>query len=86
MQNKGLGNAVVVGLVVLNVVLWLIFPPPDSLPTSYTAQWVGEVMASSAMILMSITIFLATKPRFAEPYFGGLDQMYQTHKQMSMLA
>jgi predicted ferric reductase len=86
MQKKQFGNSVVVALVLLNVVLWLIFPPPDSLPTSYTAQWIGEVMASSAMILMSITIFLANKPRFIEPYFGGLDQMYQTHKQVSMLA
>ena len=86
MQKKQLGNLVVVGLLLLNVLLWAIFPPPDSVPASYMAQFVGEVLASSAMILMATTIFLATKPRFLEPYFGGLDQMYQTHKQVAMLS
>jgi len=86
MPKKQLGNATIVAIVLLNVLLWLLFPPPDSLTTSYNLQFVGEVFASSAMILISITIFLSTKPRFLEAYFGGLDQMYQTHKQAAMLA
>ena len=29
MQKKHLGNIVIAGLVVVNVVLYLLFPPPD---------------------------------------------------------
>lgn len=85
-MHKKTGNLVVFALLFINVLLWAIFPPPSSLPTSYIGQWMGEVLASSAMIMMAIAIFLSTKPRFVEPYFGGLDQMYQTHKQVAMLS
>jgi predicted ferric reductase len=44
------------------------------------------MLSSTALILMSCAIFLANRPRFAEPYFGGLDRMYQTHKTIALLA
>ena len=38
------------------------------------------------MILISLSLVLAARPRFLERFFGGLDQMFQTHKRISMLA
>jgi predicted ferric reductase len=35
---------------------------------------------------MSCAIFLANRPRFVEPYFGGLDKMYRSHKTIALLA
>ncbi|MCP4420608.1 MAG: hypothetical protein GY805_28715 [Chloroflexi bacterium] len=86
MQKKQLGNLAVIILTLLNVAIWLIFPPPDQLPTNNALQFWGEITSSTAMILMSITFVLAARPRFLEPFFGGLDKMFQTHKQVSMLA
>ena len=86
MQKKQLGNLVIIVLTLLNVAIWLIFPPQDQLPTNDTLQFWGEITSSTAMILMAITFVLAARPRFLEPFFGGLDKMFQTHKQISMLA
>lgn len=86
MKKSKIGNWVITGIVLLNVVLWLAFPPPDTLETNYTLQFVGELISSSVMILLSISLVLATRLRFMEPYFGGLDKMWQTHKKVSMLA
>lgn len=35
---------------------------------------------ASAFSLMAVNLFLATRPRFVEPLFGGLDRLYQAHK------
>lgn len=86
MTKKNIGNIAIAVFTALNIVVWLVFPPPDTLDTNYTLQFTGEVIASTAMILMALTLVLAARPRFLEPYFGGLDQMWQTHKKISMLA
>lgn len=80
MKKKQLGNVVIFGLVLLNLVLYLIFPPPNNGKPTFVNQLIGEMLSSSAMILMSCAVVLANKPRFLEPYFGGLDQMYKSHK------
>ena len=38
------------------------------------------------IVLMSFSLFLSTRPRWAEPFFGGLDKMYMTHRQTSTSA
>jgi len=85
MKKNKLGNWVIAGIVLLNIILWLLFPP-EAGATPYALQFSGEILASSSMILMAIAIILSTKPRFLEPYFGGLDKMYQTHKQVAILS
>jgi predicted ferric reductase len=35
---------------------------------------------ASAFSLMSINLFLSTRPKFVEPAFGGLDRLYKAHK------
>ncbi len=84
MQKQNIGNWIIVILALLNIVLWIIFPPPDTLDTSYSGQFAGEILASTAIILFAIAIVLSTRIRRLEPYFGGLDQMYQTHKQVAI--
>jgi predicted ferric reductase len=45
---------------------------------------IGEVIGSTAVLLIACAMFLSTRFRFLEPYFGGLDQMYQSHKRAAM--
>lgn len=82
------GNAAVIGLALLNVVLWLVLPPnPEWLSApEEIAETIGEIFSSTAMILMAIAIFLSTRPRWLEKQFGGLDKMYQTHRQVAIVA
>lgn len=86
MQKRHVGNLVITGFALLNILLWLVFPPPDRLETNYTLQFVGEVIASTVMVLIAMGLVLAARLRFLEAYFGGLDQMWQTHKKLSILA
>jgi predicted ferric reductase len=85
-MKKQLGNVGLAGLVLVNVVLYLLFPPPDNGAPLYTNQLIAEIFSSSAMILMSCGIALANRPRFLEPFFGGLDRMYQSHKGAALTA
>ena len=86
MQKKHLGNIVIAGLVVVNVVLYLLFPPPDNGEASFPFQLGAEILSSSAMVLISIAIVLANRPRFLESFFGGLDKMYKSHKTAALTA
>ncbi len=85
MNKRIVGNIVVIGLLLLNIVIWLVVRPNNAVAPDTTAQFMGELVASTAMIAMAIAIILATKPRWLEPYFGGLDKMYMTHRQIAML-
>ncbi len=86
MPKKRLGNIAIASLVGVNVILYLVFPPPDNGAPLFTNQFIAEIISSSAMILMACGIVLANKPRFLEPFFGGLDKMYQSHKTAALTA
>ena len=43
-------------------------------------------VASCAVICMALGMFLATRPRFVETSFGGLDRMYKLHKHLGVAA
>jgi predicted ferric reductase len=86
MQKRRIGNLVIVAAVVLNVTLWLAFPPVNDLRKNFYVQYLGEIFSTSALLLMASNIFISTRPRFLEPFFGGLDQMYQTHKKTAIMA
>src|SRR5574341_1150312 len=80
------GNIAIFGLALLNVIFYLLFPPPDNGQSFFVNQLVAEMLSSTAMILMACAIVLANRPRFLEPYFGGLDKMYQSHKTATLTA
>ena len=84
--KKNLGNIFIVTLVIVNLLLWLNFPPPYNNKPTFALQSAAEILASTAMILITCGLVLSCKPRFLESYFGGLDQMYQTHKKAAISA
>jgi len=81
-----LGNLVVIVLVVLTVLVWVVFPPVNDGSENFMRAYVGEVLGSILIVLMSCSLFLSTRPKWAEPFFGGLDKMYLTHRKTSTSA
>lgn len=88
MRKQTLGNWGIALLVALNLLLWLLFTPvaPGNLYPQYALQVFAEILSSSALILFACALLLSNKPRVLEPYFGGLDKMYITHKTIAILA
>ncbi|MFD1696221.1 ferredoxin reductase family protein [Roseibium aestuarii] len=48
--------------------------------------WASIAAAVTAFTAMALNQFLATRPRFLESAFGGLDRMYHVHRQLGYLA
>lgn len=46
----------------------------------------GISLGAASLAAMSVTLMLATRPRFLEPLFGGLDRMYVVHKWLGITA
>lgn len=86
MKRSQLGNWFIILLVILNIVVWLVFPPVDDGREHFMRQWAGETMGSNNMVLMAVSLFLSTRPKWAEQFFGGLDKMYVTHRHTSTAA
>lgn len=90
MKKENLGNITILILIVITLLVWTVFPPqpyPDNnWGRSYPRQYAGEIIGSLVIVLMSCSLFLAARPKWAEPYFGGLDRMYGTHRRCSTSA
>ena len=85
-MKRNIGNLFIIGLVILNVIVWLVFPPENDGRENFIRQYAGEIIGSNNIILMAVSLFLSTRPKWAEPYFGGLDKMYVTHRHTSTAA
>ncbi|MBI5822716.1 MAG: ferredoxin reductase family protein [Chloroflexi bacterium] len=85
MKHK-LGNLAFIVLVVLTIVVWSVFPPERAGVENYARYYVGMTLGSLVLALMSFSLFLSTRPKWAEPFFGGLDKMYMTHRHTSTAA
>lgn len=79
-MKRNTGNFVIITLVLLNLVVWLVFPPVDDGRENFARQYAAEIIGSNNIILMACSLFLSTRPKWAEKYFGGLDKMYVTHR------
>jgi len=86
MAKKNIGNLAIIGVVALNLALWLVSPPQNDGRPAYWTQYAGEMLSTSAVLLMACGIVLSTRARFLEPYFGGLDKMYASHKNIAITA
>lgn len=86
MKRSSIGNWFIVFLVCLTVVVWLVFPPVNDGREKFLRQYAGEIIGSVNIVLMSCSLVLAARPKWAEPYFGGLDKMYVTHRHTSTAA
>lgn len=85
-MKLNLGNYAIIVLVLLTIVIWVIFPPIDDGRPNFIRQYVGEVIGSINIVLMAVALFLSTRPKWAEPFFGGLDRMYITHRRTATVA
>ena len=85
MRKQFIGNIGIAMLIAVNILLWLIFTPQSNLYPYFASQVFAETLSSSGLILMACALLLSNKPRILEPYFGGLDKMYVTHKTVAIL-
>ena len=83
MKRSNLGNWFVILLVLLTIGVWLVFPPRNDGRENFVRQYAGEVIGSVNIVLMACSLFISTRPKWAEKYFGGLDKMYVTHRHTS---
>jgi predicted ferric reductase len=74
--QQQVGGEVIVGLAITNVVLWVLLRPPGVPGIMY----VGEIFATTAIVLLSCSLVLATRAPLLERFFGGLDRMYLWHR------
>ena len=85
-MKRNIGNLVIIALVVLTIVVWIVFPPENDGRDKFMRQYAGEVIGSINIVLMACSLVIAARPKWAEPYFGGLDKMYMTHRHTSTAA
>jgi len=86
-MKRNIGNLVIIASVILTVIVWFVFPPHnEGNDPTFVRRYAGEVLGSSVIVLLSFSLFLSTRPKWAEPYFGGLDKMYMTHRRTSTVA
>ncbi|MGE5644139.1 MAG: ferric reductase-like transmembrane domain-containing protein [Byssovorax cruenta] len=85
-MKRYIGNLVIILAVLLTIVVWFVFPPENDGRANFQRQYAGEIIGSINIVLMSFALFLSTRPKWAEPYFGGLDKMYITHRQIATAA
>lgn len=85
-MKRNIGNLVIIACVLLTVVVWLVFPPENDGRNKFVRQYAGEIIGSINIVLMASSLFISARPRWAEPYFGGLDKMYVTHRHTSTAA
>ena len=74
--QQQVGGEVIVGLALTNVVLWVLLRPPGVPGIMY----LGEIFATTAIVLLSCSLVLATRAPLLERFFGGLDRMYLWHR------
>lgn len=86
-MKRHLGNLVIIISVLLTIAVWFIFPPQnDGSDPTFIRRYAGEILGSIIIVLLSFSLFLSARPKWAEPYFGGLDKMYVTHRRTSTSA
>jgi predicted ferric reductase len=85
-MKRNVGNLVIIAFVVLTVVVWFVFPPHNDNSDTFVRRYAGEMLGSIVIVLLSFALFLSTRPKWAEPYFGGLDKMYITHRRVATSA
>jgi predicted ferric reductase len=85
-MKRNIGNLVIIASVILTIIVWFVFPPVYDGRANFERQYAGEIIGSINIVLMSFALFISTRPKWAEPYFGGLDKMYVTHRQLATAA
>jgi predicted ferric reductase len=82
LKKRRAGAFVLVAVGSAIVGIW-VTSRPHNLPASYF--W-GELCGVLAIYLMTCALVLATRARWLEQWFGGLDRMYFWHKRSALIA
>ena len=85
-MKRNLGNLFILTCVLLTILVWLIFPPVNDGRENFVRQYAGEVIGSVNIVLMAWSLFISTRPKWMEQFFGGLDKMYIAHRRTSVTA
>src|SRR5690242_13450622 len=75
-MQRSLGGGTIIGITIVTILLWFLFRPAGQ-PTS---RYLGEMLGTTAILLFSCSLIVATKAPFLESSFGGLDRMYLWHR------
>ncbi|MBI5935013.1 MAG: ferric reductase-like transmembrane domain-containing protein [Chloroflexi bacterium] len=86
MRKSNLGNLAIIVSLILTIIVWIVFPPVNDGRENFIRQYVGEIIGSINIVLMSFSLLISARPKWAEPYFGGLDKMYVAHRRTSTAA
>ncbi len=81
LKRRRVGGFTIVALGVVVVKLWLS-ARPAGLADAYVF---GEIAGVLGVYTMTWSLLLATRARWLEPWFGGLDRMYLWHKQSAIV-
>lgn len=81
LKRRQVGGFAILALGVAVVELWLR-ARPVGLADAYVF---GEIAGVLAVYTMTWSLLLATRARWLEPWFGGLDRMYLWHKQSAIV-
>lgn len=81
----------IAGLMALLASLWAwalldATTPPEAHPAWYWRQEGLNLSGLMAIMLMSLSMYLATRPRWLEGLLGGMDRVYRTHKWAGLLS
>ncbi len=80
-----MGNRVITAIPAVNLVVWLVFlPDDDGTRANFARQVTGEFVGSTMVLLFATSLLLATRARWLEPHFGGLDKVYRAHKRAGL--
>ncbi len=68
---------------ILNAILWLTAEPIFAQPLEST---IAQILGSSLLLGFTLVFFLSTKNRLVNWLFGGLENVYSTHRWLAMLS
>jgi len=85
-MKRNIGNLFILACVFLTILVWIVFPPVNDGREKFVRQYAGEIIGSVNIVLMACSLFISTRPKWVEPFFGGLDKMYMTHRRTSTAA
>lgn len=75
--QRNFGIALIILLAIIPIILW--FPYSSFSNTGLTFLSIGQALALSGAVLLSINFILSGRFKFLEPFFGGLNQIYIVH-------
>ena len=85
-MKRNIGNLFIIACVLLTIVVWFVFPPLNDGRENFVRAYAGEIIGSVNIVLMAFSLLISARPKWAEPFFGGLDKMYVTHRHTSTAA